>query len=96
MADIFSALENSINAAVIGAISNALMRWDGCDISVKFDAAYADPLGMAGSRPQAVCETVLIPGIVTGDSVTIREVAYTVQAIDPDGSGLTTLILRRA
>lgn len=92
----FSAIETSINSACMGLISNASMIWGASTIPVVFDAAYADPLQMAGNRPQAVCLSSLVSALTVGASVAINAVSYTVQAIEPDGTGISTLILRRA
>ena len=80
----------------MSVISNASMIWGALTIPVVFDAAYADPLGMAGNQPGATCLSSLVSAMTIGAAVTINSTSYTVQAMEPDGSGITTLILRRA
>lgn len=92
----FSAIESTINSACIGLISNASMTWGATTLSVVFDAAYADPLGMTNNQPRATCLSSLISAMTVGASVSINSISYTVQAIEPDGGGMSTLILRRA
>ena len=92
----FSAIEATINAACMGAIGNASMTWGATSVPVVFDAAYTDPLGMAGSLPRATCASSLIAAMSVGAAVTINATAYTVTGIEPDGTGITTLQLRRA
>lgn len=96
MANPFSSIETSINAATLGALCNATMTWGAAAVPVVFDAVYADPSGMVNSRPQARCLSSLVSAMSVDASVTINAVAYTVKAIEPDGAGQTTLVLRRA
>lgn len=91
----FSAIEASINAACLGAIGNASMIWGATSVPVVFDAAFADPLGMSNSQPRATCASSLIAAMTVGASVSINSVNYTVQTIEPDGTGISTLQLRR-
>ena len=91
----FSSIESSINAATLGVISNASMTWGAVAIPVVFDATYADPLGMAVNQPRARCASSLHAGMALGAAVSINAISYTVQAIEPDGTGITNLQLRR-
>lgn len=61
-----------------------------------FDAAWADTLGMGNTRPQLLVATADLPALAVGAAVTVPAGAYTVQSIEPDGTGMATLILRRA
>jgi len=96
MANPFESIETNLNAAAVGALGNATMTWGSASVAVVFDAAYYDAAGMANSRPQARCLESTVAAMSPGASVSIRAVTYTVQAIEPDGMGMATLILRRA
>ena len=96
MANPFDSIETSLNAVAVGALGNATMTWGSASVAVVFDAAYYDAAGMANSRPQARCLESAVAAMSPGASVSIESVAYTVQAIEPDGLGMATLILRRA
>lgn len=61
-----------------------------------FDAAYADPLGMAGNQPILTVASADVSAVAVGAALTINAVGYTVTEIQPDGTGMTTLMLRRA
>jgi len=61
-----------------------------------FDAAYADVLGVAGIAPALTCASADVAHAVRGSAVTVRGVAYTVVNLQPDGTGVTVLILERA
>ena len=67
----------------------------GVSVQGIFDAAYTDPLGMAGNQPQLTVATADLPAVAVGQAVTINTFAYTVVGIEPDGTGITTLQLRR-
>ncbi len=68
----------------------------GVAVRAIFDAAYADPLGMAGNQPVLTVAADDLPAVAVGQAVTVNAVNYTVTGIEPDGTGITTLILRRA
>lgn len=68
----------------------------GVSIQAIFDAAYADPLGIAGNSPQLTVATEDLPAVAVGQTVTVNATSYTVVGIEPDGTGITTLQLRRA
>lgn len=68
----------------------------GVAVRAIFDAAYADPLGMAGNQPVLTVATDDLPAVAVGQAVTVNALAYTVTGIEPDGTGITTVQLRRA
>lgn len=96
MANPFDSIETSLNAVAVGALGNATLTWGSASVAVVFDATYLDTAGMANSRPQARCLAADVAAMSPGASVSIESIAYTVQAIEPDGLGMATLILRRA
>lgn len=68
----------------------------GVSVRAIFDAAYADPLGMAGNSPQLTIATEDLPAVAVGQAVVVNATNYTVTGIEPDGTGISTLLLRRA
>jgi hypothetical protein len=71
----------------------------GVDIAVIFDAQGVVGLNgfvqSVGPQIRAKTADVAARGIVNGTSITINAVVYYVTAIDPDGTGVTTLQLRK-
>ena len=66
-------------------------------VPVIFDAAYADALSIvSGTQPVALAASADVSAVSSGTSITINAVAYTVTAIEPDGTGLTRLRLQEA
>lgn len=65
-----------------------------------FDMAYAlgavGPVGMAGSQPVFVCATQDLPDALVGELLVISDTAYTVAAHEPDGTGISRLLLEAA
>jgi hypothetical protein len=92
----FSGLAASLNAVALAAFTNAVLRWTGGQADVLFDLAYLDTMGMANNAPRVRALSSAVDGLDAGAAVTVDAVAYTVQAVEPDGLGMTTLILRRA
>ena len=66
-------------------------------VTVIFDAAYADAFGLvAGTAPTALGISTQLATAAIGGTITINAVAYTITAIQPDGTGLTRLMLQEA
>ncbi len=64
-------------------------------VTVIFDAAYADAFGLvSGTTPTALGVSTQLAAATVGGSITINTVAYTITAIQPDGTGLTRLMLQ--
>jgi len=60
-----------------------------------FDNAYVDALGVAGTRPALTCKTSDVSGVVFDAAATVRTISYKVVGIEPDGTGITVLLLER-
>lgn len=62
-----------------------------------FDNAYVaiegDSVQVAGTAPRFTCKSSDIPDIQTDDSISIYGKDYTVVEIQPDGTGVTSLLL---
>lgn len=68
----------------------------GAAITVIFDRQFLDELGvMEGSDPQALATDadVAAAALAQDSQLTIRNVAYTVRKLEPDGTGTTVLQL---
>ena len=69
---------------------------DGVAVTGIFDNDYGDPLGLvAGSRPVLQVIASAVPSVDLGDAVTIGALSYTVAEIQPDGTGMTRLVLEK-
>lgn len=64
--------------------------------AVIFDAAYADPMGIAGTEPRATCISADVSTATLGTPITINGTAWTVRDKQPDGTGTTVLLLEAA
>jgi len=67
---------------------------DGSAVRGIFDDAYTDPLGMAGSQPLLLCSSADVSTAAQGTAVVVNSVSYTVGSIQPDGTGMTRLLLQ--
>lgn len=61
-----------------------------------FDAEYAERLNTAGTAPVFMCKSADAAGIEQGYEVVIGDSDYTVVGIEPDGTGMTMLVLEEA
>ncbi|MBY0261215.1 MAG: head-tail joining protein [Phycisphaerales bacterium] len=75
------------------AVSGTL---DGAPLTGIFDAAYIDPLGVVSNSPVLVCASSDLSLATRGSVVIINAISYFVRDIQPDGTGMTVLILERA
>ena len=65
-------------------------------ITVIFDTDYGDPMGLiAGNRTVITCISSQVAAADVGTAVTIGATSYTVAEVQPDGTGITRLILER-
>lgn len=71
------------------------------------DAAHAEALEIAGTRPQFTCAVAHLPeGVADGTAAAVAEnspgieaadgTAYVVRSIQPDGTGAVTLVLEES
>lgn len=65
-------------------------------ISGIFDRQYVEYADIAGNHPTFLCPSEQVSNIELGDEITINQKPYTVAAIQPDGTGLTLLVLHEA
>ena len=64
--------------------------------SVIFDRAHIESLGISSAQPVCVGKTSDLSGAAFGGTITIAGAAYTVRDNQPDGTGITTLLLEAA
>lgn len=92
----FAALESRVNSAGITALNNCVATVSGNSVLGIFDEAYTDPMGIAGSSPALTVKSADIPALAFGAAVVVNSINYTVASIQPDGTGITRLILQEA
>lgn len=100
MASPFAAIEARTAAAVLRHASNAqatatTRHGEVVSFAVIFDNAYAGLLGdrLEGAQPQAVARSADVADLTHGSACTINGTDYVVAGLQPDGTGMTTLIL---
>lgn len=58
-----------------------------------FDRAYAEALGdLAGNAPRFACASADVPAATRGDGLVVRGASYRIANVEPDGTGLVTLL----
>lgn len=95
----FAALETRVNSAVFNRLSNVECVLSGITVSGIFDQAYdvagAGLSGLSSSTPAFTLPTSAVPASPVGMALAVRGVNYAVAEHQPDGSGLSVLILER-
>lgn len=95
----FADLTAALDAAVFDALADA-GSIKGQPVSGMFAAPWLQPqlgkLNTAIREPQLTVRDADAVGVARGDVVTVDgQGAYSVVSIEPDGTGLTTLVLRQ-
>jgi len=98
----FAALEARLNSAVMRRLANTVATLDGVTVSGIFDQAYVSALDVASIGPGLLLATADTKAVQI-DTSQVRILdgpyagpAYTVRGIEPDGTGLTVLRLRKS
>lgn len=97
----FAALESRVNNAVFARLANAAVAVDGGQVvGGIFDDGYAvgavGPLGMGASQPSLLVPASAVPAGVVGKQASVNGVGYFIAASEPDGTGITRLLLEAA
>lgn len=96
----FAALEARVNNAVFSRLANVDATVNGVAMSGIFDNGFAlaqiASAGMAATQPTLVVPTSSLSADPVGQAVTVGAASYLVGAHEPDGTGVSTLLLERA
>lgn len=88
--------DSAASVAILSALANTTATFGATTFDVVFDNAFADPLGIASSQPSCLADDADVTGVSQGSSLTVNATSYTVRELQPDGLGLTRLILEAA
>ena len=95
----FAALEASVNHAVMAHLTNATATLNGVEVVGMFDNSYHAGdigIGMASTQPAFTTLTANVVGEAVGQLMTIHGTSYYVAAHEPDGTGMSLLLLEVA
>ena len=92
----FADIETATAASAVAAFANAVATIGAAQVEGIFDNAYLDALGFSGATPVFNCISSAVSGVAQGDAVAIGGINYTVIRIEPDGIGMTRLVLQEA
>lgn len=68
---------------------------DGASVRGIFDSQYVDPLGIASRQPMFTLPTSAAASATQASVLVVEGVTYRVRTIEPDGTGVTVLMLER-
>lgn len=96
----FASLESRLNASVFARLSNVVALVNGIQVAGVFSNGYAagsvGAFGMATSGPMIELPTVSVPANPEGLQVIAHGQQYTIAEHQPDGSGISRLMLEAA
>lgn len=96
----FAAAQARLNAAVFARLSNVAAVVNGVGMDAIFDNGSQDGevalAGMAGTQPVLRVPTASLSPDPVGQAVVVNSTNYVVAAHQPDGTGLSVLLLERA
>lgn len=100
MSATFASLEARVNTSVFKRLSNMQATVGGANVLGIWDNGFAagnvGMLGMASTQPSFTVPTASLVGEPVGQAVVANAVNYTVAAHEPDGTGVSRLLLERA
>lgn len=90
----------AMNAVIAPMLGNVLVNIGGVDLPCLFSDPSVDTTllgsGIQASQPTLVLSTQDVPAGIRGTAVVVNGVSYIVAVHQPDGFGLSTLLLERA
>ena len=94
----FAALESRLNLVAVQRLANATCSIaGGSDVAAVFDNGYAlgsvGTYGMASTQPMLTLATASVPATPVGATAVVNGATYTVAAHEPDGTGISRLML---
>lgn len=95
----FAALEQRLNTVTMAKLANATVLLDGVSVDGIFGDAYAQAgggVGMASTTPSFRLRTEHVPDAPIGKALVRDGVTYLIASHDPDGSGMSLLLLEDA
>lgn len=96
MAATFGTLQDRVNDAVVAHLADVDVTIGAVSGQGLFNAAWADPLDIAVTRPVLRVVAADFPAVAVGSAVAIGTDDYTVRTVEPDGSGMLRLVLKAA
>jgi hypothetical protein len=96
----FATLEAKANAALLRHLANAQATVAGVAVVGMFEDAYAlgqaGPFGIATTQPRLTLATTAVPANPVGQACVVGSGTYTVAEHQPDGTGISVLLLEVA
>lgn len=99
----FAALQTRVNTAILRGLANADITVSGQAVQGIFDNGHAvalggpfDGMGVSTTQPRLTCATASLPADPAGAAVVVGSASYVVAEHQPDGTGISVLMLRRA
>lgn len=94
----FAALEARVNNAVFSRLANAQAQLNGgAAVDVIFDNGFAlgdvGVTGVATAQPTLTLPTTSVPAAPVGKAAVVAAVSYVIAAHEPDGTGVSRLLL---
>ena len=100
MAANFAALESRLNTAVFAHLSNTTAIVSGVEVAAIFDndstLGAVGPYGMASTQPVLTLATASVPVNPVGQAAVVNGASYLVASHEPDGTGISRLLLEVA
>jgi len=57
--------------------------------------SFDNDLTLSGTTPMILCRSIDVSDLINGDTLRINNITYTVRDTEPDGTGMTQVILKR-
>lgn len=85
-----------VNAAVKAKLFSDTATVNSVAVSGKFDRPFSQEFGyIEGNKPTFTCVAADVSTVVHGTALTVNSTEYAVVGVQPDGTGMTVLILEK-
>ena len=88
-------MKENMNAFLSNFAVTALLP-GAVQVNVIFDEQYASPFDISASRPSCLGKSTDLDTLLFGSEIAIDGVDYVVRSVEPDGTGMTRLMLEKA
>lgn len=92
----FAATLTTLNAGTLALLGNCTVAWSGGNCLGLYQTGYVDTLGINNAENSVLVESADISGLALATAITINGIAHTQRERQPDGNGMTRIVVEKA
>lgn len=87
---------DTLNTGTLALLGNCTVAWTGGSCTGLFQTGYADTLGISNADNSVLVRSADISGLALATAITIDGTGYTQRERQPDGNGMTRIVVEKA